>query len=87
MALETFPDTWDRLESRHDHPSFLMALGQLPGDGVDHGVMHRTLDATLPGTSAYLQTPCGALAGDMSTASAAVVSDCGLTLWQHRAAP
>ncbi len=47
VALESVPDTWDNPASRHDHPSFLMALGQLPGDGVDPAVMHRTLDATL----------------------------------------
>ncbi len=47
VALESTPDTWDNKDSRHDHPSFLMALGQLPGDGVDRAVMRRTLDATL----------------------------------------
>ena len=47
VAIETTPDTWDNKDSRHDHPSFLMALGQLPGDRVDRAVMRRTLDATL----------------------------------------
>ena len=47
VALESIPDTWDNPASRHDHPSFLMALGQLPGDGVDRATMDRTLDATL----------------------------------------
>ncbi len=47
VALESTPDTWDNQESRHDHPSFLMALGQLPGDGVDRATMARTLDAVL----------------------------------------
>ena len=47
VALESTPDTWENKESRHDHPSFLMALGQLPGDGVDRAVMGRTLDAVL----------------------------------------
>ena len=47
IALESHPDTWDNVASRHDHPSFLMALGQLPGDGVDRAVMARTLDAVL----------------------------------------
>ncbi len=47
VALESTPDTWDNIASRHDHPSFLMALGQLPGDGVDRTVMRRTLDAVL----------------------------------------
>jgi hypothetical protein len=47
VALESTPDTWDNMASRHDHPSFLMALGQLPGDGVDRATMARTLDAVL----------------------------------------
>ncbi|MBV7538510.1 hypothetical protein KW842_22290 [Duganella sp. sic0402] len=47
VALESTPDTWDNVASRHDHPSFLMALGQLPGAGVDRAVMRRTLDAVL----------------------------------------
>ncbi len=47
VAMETVPDTWDEVASRHDHPSFLMALGQLPGAGVDRAVMQRTLDAVL----------------------------------------
>ncbi|MFC5459338.1 hypothetical protein [Massilia niabensis] len=47
VALESHPDTWDNAASRHDHPSFLMALGQLPGDGVDRATMRRTLDAVL----------------------------------------
>ncbi|WP_229510797.1 MULTISPECIES: hypothetical protein [unclassified Massilia] len=47
VALESHPDTWDNADSRHDHPSFLMAFGQLPGDGVDRAVMRRTLDAVL----------------------------------------
>jgi hypothetical protein len=49
VALESHPDTWDNIESRHDHPSFLMALGQLPGDGVDRETMRRTLHAVLSG--------------------------------------
>jgi hypothetical protein len=47
VALESIPDTWDDQASRQDHPSFLMALGQLPGAGVDRAVMDRTLDAVL----------------------------------------
>ena len=47
VALESIPDTWDNRDSRHDHPSFLMALGQLPGAGVDRGIMNATLDAVL----------------------------------------
>lgn len=49
VAIESVPDTWDNVASRHDHPSFLMALGQLPGDGVDRATMARTLDAVLAG--------------------------------------
>jgi hypothetical protein len=49
VALESTPDTWDNAASRHDHPSFLMSLGQLPGAGVDRAVMRRTLDAVLAG--------------------------------------
>ena len=47
VALESVPDTWENKDSRHDHPSFLMALGQLPGDGVDAPTMRRTLDAVV----------------------------------------
>ncbi|MDR7049617.1 hypothetical protein J2X54_002072 [Duganella sp. 3397] len=47
VALESYPDTWNNVDSRHDHPSFLMALGQLPGDGVDRETMRRTLHAVL----------------------------------------
>lgn len=48
VALESRPDTWENVESRHDHPSMLMALGVLPAtDFVDHATMLRTLDAVL----------------------------------------
>ncbi|MYN06133.1 hypothetical protein [Pseudoduganella aquatica] len=47
VAVESHPDTWDNVDSRHDHPSFLMALGQLPGDGVDPETMRSTLHAVL----------------------------------------
>ena len=47
VALASHPDTWENRDSRHDHPSFLMALGMLPGDGVDLATMQRTLSATL----------------------------------------
>jgi hypothetical protein len=47
VALESIPDTWDNPASRHDHPSFLMALGQLPGAGVDRATMRRTLQSVL----------------------------------------
>ncbi len=46
VALESTPDTWDNIESRHDHPEMLMALGMLPGGpDVDRATMNRTLDA------------------------------------------
>lgn len=48
LALESHPDTWENQESRHDHPSMLMALGVLPGSqGVGREIMGRTLDAVL----------------------------------------
>jgi hypothetical protein len=47
VALESTPDTWDNVDSRHDHPSFLMACGFLPGDGVDLPTLRRTLDAVI----------------------------------------
>jgi len=47
VALESIPDTWENKESRHDHPSFLMALGMLPGPEVDRATMGRTLDSVL----------------------------------------
>jgi hypothetical protein len=48
VALESIPDTWDNLESRHDHPQMLMPLGFLPeAPGVDRATMERTLDAVL----------------------------------------
>jgi hypothetical protein len=47
VALASHPDTWKNPASRQDHPSFLMALGQLPGDGVDRPTMARTLDAVI----------------------------------------
>ncbi|MDP0500107.1 MAG: hypothetical protein Q7P63_08390 [Verrucomicrobiota bacterium JB022] len=48
VAMEAQPDTWDNVESRHDHPSMLMALGVLPQtDAVDPATMDRTLDAVL----------------------------------------
>ena len=46
VALESSPDTWDAVESRHDHPAMLMALGFLPGGpDVDRATMERTLEA------------------------------------------
>ena len=47
VALGSHPDTWDNIDSRHDHPTMLAALGVLPGTGVDRGTMERTLDAVL----------------------------------------
>ncbi len=49
VALESTPDTWDNIDSRHDHPSMLMSLGVLPAQPafVDRATMERTLDAVL----------------------------------------
>jgi len=48
VALESHPDTWDNLASRHDHPEMLMAYGLLPlTPAVDRATMNRTLDAVL----------------------------------------
>jgi hypothetical protein len=59
LAAESQPDLWDRARGaacsrkashecpNRDHPSFLAALGYLPGRSVDRAVMQRTLDAVL----------------------------------------
>ena len=48
VAIESIPDTWDNIESRHDHPGMLMALGMIPQTAaVDRDTMNRTLDAVL----------------------------------------
>jgi hypothetical protein len=47
VALGSHPDTFDNLASRHDHPTMLAPLGLLPGPGVDHAIMGRTLEAVL----------------------------------------
>ncbi len=47
VALESHPDTFDNVDSRHDHPTMLAPLGLLPGDAVDRKTMERTLDAVL----------------------------------------
>jgi hypothetical protein len=48
VALESHPDTWSNLASRHDHPEMLMALGFLPANPmVEAELMGRTLDAVL----------------------------------------
>lgn len=47
-ALESHPDTWTNLNSRHDHPSFLMPYGFFQsGADVDRATMDRTLTAVL----------------------------------------
>jgi hypothetical protein len=47
-ALESHPDTWTNLASRHDHPEMLMAMGFFaPGSDVDRATMDRTLTAVL----------------------------------------
>ncbi|HUG10906.1 MAG TPA: hypothetical protein VMM36_07825, partial [Opitutaceae bacterium] len=47
-ALESHPDTWTNLASRHDHPSMLMPVGFFtPGADVDRATMGRTLTAVL----------------------------------------
>jgi hypothetical protein len=48
VALASHPDTWDNIDSRHDHPTMLAPLGILPGGPmVDRATMERTLDAVL----------------------------------------
>jgi hypothetical protein len=48
VALGSNPDTFDNLNSRHDHPTMLAPLGLLPGGpDVDVATMQRTFDAVL----------------------------------------
>ncbi len=59
LAAESQPDLWTRAASpecrrkaapecpNRDHPSFVAALGYLPGKDVDRATMARTLDAVL----------------------------------------
>lgn len=48
VALESHPDTWGDIASRHDHPEMLMSLGFLPGGAdVDRETMDRTLTGVL----------------------------------------
>lgn len=47
VSLGSHPDTFDNLNSRHDHPTLLAPLGLLPGTGVDRPTMERTLDAVM----------------------------------------
>jgi len=47
-ALESHPDTWNNVASRHDHPEMLMAMGFFPpGADVDRATMDRTLTGVL----------------------------------------
>jgi len=46
VALGSNPDTFDNIDSRHDHPTMLAPLGLLPGGpDVDRATMERTLEA------------------------------------------
>jgi len=45
LATETNPQLWEKEGFRRDHPSFVGALGLLPGKGVDTETMRRTLRA------------------------------------------
>lgn len=49
VALGSHPDTWDNLDSRHDHPTMLAPIGLLPPQApyTDRPTMERTLDAVL----------------------------------------
>ena len=47
VALGSNPDSFDNVDSRHDHPTMLAPLGILPGTGVERATMERTLDAVL----------------------------------------
>jgi hypothetical protein len=60
LATESQPDLWERARSaqcskgktapqcpNRDHPSFVAALGLLPGWGADRETMRRTLDAVI----------------------------------------
>ncbi|WP_069961614.1 hypothetical protein [Lacunisphaera limnophila] len=49
VALGSHPDTWDNIDSRHDHPTMLAPLGLLPPQApyTDRPTMERTLDAVL----------------------------------------
>jgi hypothetical protein len=59
LAAESQPDLWERTRSaecskrakpecpNRDHPSFVAALGYLPGAGADRETMRRTLDAVV----------------------------------------
>lgn len=46
VATQNRLDTWDDRRLWRDHPSFLCALGVLPGEGVDREMMRATLQKT-----------------------------------------
>lgn len=54
---------------------------------ADGSIRLGTLDATRPGTTAYLATPCPTLAGDSSTTTVGAATGCGVTLWRYRPTP
>ncbi len=47
VAIESLPDTFDKVESRADHPSMLAAFGLLADKTVDKDIMLNTLQAVL----------------------------------------
>ena len=47
VGLESDPCTFTQSSCREDHPSMLMPLGFLPGDGVNREIMRKTLDAVI----------------------------------------
>ncbi len=49
VALGSHPDTWENIDSRHDHPTMLAPIGLLPPQApyTDRPTMERTLDAVL----------------------------------------
>ncbi|MDQ5980279.1 MAG: hypothetical protein QG602_3255 [Verrucomicrobiota bacterium] len=49
VALGSHPDTWDNIDSRHDHPTMLAPIGLLPPQSpyTARPTMERTLDAVL----------------------------------------
>ena len=61
-----------------------VALWFAEGDG---SIRLGTLDATRPGTSAYLATPCPTVSGDTSSDTVGAATGCGVTLWRHRPGP
>ena len=47
LAHENCPETFTKAPFNHDHPSMLAALGVLPGETVDRGIMENTLRRVL----------------------------------------